>query len=345
MATAPRPPAQHLTFLAKAAGTARLWGLFPLVRGAEARAQDLPRVGRSRMPSQNIVDLTQEPALGFAPSTLAKVEVVAGRARVSGFWLGLVGPMGALPTHLSEYATYEARYAKQRVFGRFLDLLAGRMLQFFYRAWAAAQPVAMADRPHDDRFANYLAALSGAMEGVDANAAFPARARLHYAGLFAARRSASAIEDGLAHLLRQPVQLMEFQPRWQDIEPADRTSLGKSYATLGGDAMIGARIRSASDAFRVVIRAASFRDYETLLPGGTRFAIAAEALTAFAPNHLEWDIALEIEQAKARPAKLDGRARLGWTAWLGEGPPGSIRSDAHLRRRPSTKHQHREMAA
>ena len=332
MATPPRPPAQHLGFLAAAANTAKLWGLFPLVRGAEARAQDMPLVGRSRLPAQNIVDLTQEPNQGFAPSTLASVKVVGGRARISGFWLGLIGPMGALPTHLSEYASYEKLYARTQPFGRFLDLLAGRMLQLFYRAWANSQPTAMVDRPKDDRFAAYIAALTGATEGVDPHSTFPARARLHYAGLFASRRSAAGIEDALSHLLRQPVKLLEYQARWRDIEEADRTALGRNFATLGGDAMIGARIRSAADAFRVVIRAESFRDYESLLPSGNRFAIAAEALDAFAPGHLEWDIAVEIDAAKARPAKLDGRTRLGWTGWIGKGAAGNIRSDAHLRK-------------
>lgn len=333
MATPPRPPSEHLSFVSGAAQDARLWGMFPLVRGAEARAPGLPRVGRARLPAQNIVDLTQDPSLGFAQSTLTSVDMVRGRPRIAGYWFGLIGPMGPLPTHLTEYAGYEARYAKSRPFGRFLDLLSGRMLQFFYRAWAESQPVTMIDRPDDDRFAGYLAALSGAMEGAKAGDAFPPQARLHYAGLFASRRSAVAIEDGLAHLLRQPVRLLEYQPRWRDIERDDQTRLGRNYAMLGRDAVLGSRIRSASDAFRVVVRAGSFRDYESFLPSGPRFAVAAEALKAFAPSHLEWDIALEIDQAKAPPAKLDGRARLGWTSWMGKGPPRTVRSDAHLRRR------------
>lgn len=332
MAATPRPPSEHLTFLQHAGNEARLWGLFPLVRGAEARAKGLPRVGRSRLPAQNIVDLAQEPSLGFSESTLTGVEVVKGRARVAGFWLGLIGPMGPLPTHLTEYAHYEKRYAKSRPFGRFLDLLSGRMLQLFYRAWAESQPTALADRPDDDRFADYVAALTGATAGVPQRATFPANARLHYASLFASRRSAVAIEDGLTSLLRQPVRLLEYQPRWRDIERDDQTSLGKQFATLGSDAMVGARSKSAADAFRIVVKAASARDYESFLPGGPRFKIAAEALDAFAPSHLEWDIALEIDAAKAPKAKLDGRSRLGWTSWMGRAPATKIRCDAHLRK-------------
>ena len=334
MAPEGRPPAQHLSFLARAAEAVTSWGLFPIVRGAEARAPGLPPVGRAKQPSQNIVDLTQTPTLGFAQTTLDKVEVKGGRARVSGFWLGLTGPMGPLPIHLSEFATYEARYSRSRPFGGWLDVLAGRMLQFFYRAWADTQPAAMLDRPGDDRFGNYLAALTGAREGVSGQAVFPAQARLHYAALFASNRSAAGIEDGLSHLMGQPVRLIEYQPRWRDIELEDRSRLGRGYATLAGDAVLGTRVRSASDAFRVVIRARNFRDYRTLLPTGQRYAIAAEALNALAPSHLEWEIALEIEEREMRPARLDGQTQLGWTAWLARPSKSDrIRGDAHLRRR------------
>ena len=334
MAPANRPPPEHLSFLQRGAETVRRWGLFPLVRGAEARAPDLPPVGRAKIPAQNIVDLAQTPSLSFAQTTLDKVEVKKGRARVSGFWLGLLGPMGPMPTHLTEFAVYEARYGKSRPFGRWLDVLAGRMLQLFYRAWADSQPVTGLDRPEEDRFAEKLAALSGAREGVRPDSDWPAAARLHYAALFASRRSAGTIEDGLGHLLGQPVQLLEYQPRWRDIEPEDRTRLGSSFASLGEDTVLGGRFRSSTDAFRVVIRASSLRDYKTLLPTGRRFAIAAEALDALAPSHLEWDVALEIAADQLRPARLDGQTQLGWTGWMTKPSKSkTIRRDAHLRRR------------
>ncbi len=334
MAPADRPPSQHLDFLAAAAKTVRQWGLFPIVRGAEARAGRLPRVGRARLPSQNIVDLAQAPSLAFEAHTLDRLDIKGGRATVAGHWLGLTGPMGPLPIHLTEFAAYEARYAKSRPFGRWLDVLAGRMLQFFYRAWGDSQPVVSLDRPDDDQFSAQLGALTGATRGVSDRSAFPPLARLHYAALFGGRRSAVAIEDALSHLMRQRVALLEYQPRWRDIEPGDRTRLGNAYATLDGDAVLGSRVRTVSDAFRVVIRAASERDYRSLLPGGARYAIAAEALDAFAPSHLEWDLAVEVGAGEAFPARLDGRSQLGWIGWLGK--PQDVRRDAHLRRRATT---------
>ena len=337
MASEDRAPPHHLTFLLAAAKQVKRFGLFAIARGAEARAADLPRIGRSRRPTQNVVDLTQVPTLAFPDSTLREVELEGDRVRVGGYWLGLTGPMGALPTHITEFASFERRYATSRPFGQWLDLLAGRMLQLFYRAWGDSQPAALADRPEDDGFASKLAQLTGAAEGVGDDAVFPARARIHYAALFAGRRSAGAIEDAVSHLIGQRVAVLEFQPRWRDVDADDQTQLGRTYCGLGIDAMAGARARVASDAFRVVVRARSRNDYEALLPSSDRFRMLSEALDAFAPSHLEWDVALEIAGADVRSARLDGSVRLGWTGWLGMVPTDSIRDDAHLRRRVITR--------
>ena len=338
MASEDRPQAQHLNFLAEVAQDTGPYGLFSVVRGAEARALHLPRVGQSKIPAKNILDLAQSPILSFAHRTLDSIETKHGRSRLNGYWLGLTGPMGPLPTHLSEFAFYEKRYANSQPFGDFLNLISGRMLQLFYRAWADSQPSAIADRPSDDSFANILAALSGGEEGATEHSAFPARARVHYAGLFASRRSAVAIEDGISHLMGQSVKLKEFQPRWRKFEAEDLSRLGQNFCQLGNDAVLGGSILSASDAFRLVIRARNYRDYHMMLPSGSRFAILAEALDAFSPSHIEWDVALEIEDQEAPPAKLDGRAQLGWTSWVKRKSTSTdkasklIRSDAHLRK-------------
>lgn len=332
MATADRPPPQHLSFLAAAGEQVRKSGLFPIVRGAEARAHGLPRIGESKRPSQDVIQLAHVPNLGFQDRTLEDIRVDKGRAKISGYWLGLTGPMGPLPTHLTEFAVYERRYAKTHPFSDFLDLMSGRMLQLFYRCWADSQPAAHADRLEHDRFAYYLGTLTGAAEGVGDKALFPLRARLHYAGLFVGRRSATGIEDALSHLLGVPTRVQEFQARWRDIEREDQSRPGRAFARLGNDLVIGKRVRVASDAFRVVIRTSTLKQFESLLPSGHLFAIAAEALDAFAPSHLEWDIMLEINERIVPAAKLDGRSRLGWTSWVSPNAKGGLRADAHLSR-------------
>lgn len=338
MAGADGPTPDHLSFLRAAAAEPRRWGFLALMRRAEARAPRLPRVGRSRLPSQNIADLAQEPDLAFPGATVESVEPApGGRLRVRSHFLGLTGPMGALPLHLTEYAFYERRLGERRPFGRWLDVLTDRMLQFFYRAWAETQPAAQADRPDDDRFALYVAALSGAGAPIAGEARFTRERRLHYAGAFASRRSAAVLRDALSHVLRRPVRLQEFVARWRDVEPADRTRLGDpgrggAYNALGVSTMLGGRVRQAEDTFRVTVRAVDVEDYRKLLPGQVAHEVARETLGALKPSQLDWELELEIAEDEAPPARLDATTPLGLMSWLAPlGRAHVIRADARIR--------------
>lgn len=339
MARADRPTPDHLTLLDAAAREPGRWGFLALLRRSEALAPRLPRIGRSRLPPQNVVDLAQTPTLAFPAGTVESIERTgAGRRRVRSLFLGLTGPMGALPIHLTEYAFYERRMGENRPFGRWLDVLTDRMLQFFYRAWADTQPAAQADRPGDDRFGAYVAALSGAMAGARSQeGGFTPDRRLHYAGAFISRRSAAVLRDGLSHILKRPVRLKEFVARWRDIEPADRTRIGSPdrlgrYNRLGRDMVLGARVRQAEDTFRVMVRAVSADDYRRLLPGRPAHQAAREALQALAPSELSWELELEIAEPQAPGARLDGQAPLGLMSWVApQGRHGMVRADARIR--------------
>lgn len=333
MASQTRSTPDHLSYLE--AGSARATSLAPLelLRGAEARAAPLPRIGTARLPRHNVVDIAQAPSLAFPAATIAAVTTRDGRARVEGHWLGLTGSMAPLPLHISEFAAYERRYSKQQPFNGLLDVIAGRMLQLFYRAWASTSAAASSDRPDDDYAADRIAALTGAEDGVAHDAAFPARARLRYAALYITPRSPAGIRDALADLMRMPVRIREYVPRWRDVDAEDRSRLGRGFATLGS-AVAGGRIRTVADAFRVTVTASNHRELAELLPGGRRYRLLEEAIAAFAPPHLDWDIEIEVAPKAARPARLGGGARLGWTGWMGrrsDAPRADIRLGAGAR--------------
>lgn len=328
-----------MSFLQQAGGHAHRFAPFALLRALEARMPDRPRIGESRLPGQNVTDLSQPPMLAFPAASVHALTAKDGRVHVEGHWLGLTGPMGPMPLHLSEFASYERRYSASQPYGDFLDLVSGRMLQLFYRAWASGNPAANADRPQDDRFAGMLADLTGAYTGVPEEAVFPKAARLRYAALYASPRSAIGIEDALSDLLRATVRITEFVPRWRSIEPDDRSRLGRSFAGLGSDAVAGAQVEVADAAFRVTILLASFRDYQALLPGSKRFAVLYEALGAFAPARLDWEIELAVTEAEASPAGLGGQTRLGWTSWLAPDPSATrLRKDARIGRAQSRRY-------
>jgi type VI secretion system protein ImpH len=326
-----RSPTRYLTFLREAAQNPRRFSLFALVRGAAARSGDKPPVGKSRLPSQDILRLHQIPHTSFPAPTLEKIDMDGEVPSAGGYWLGLTGPMAPLPLHLTEFAMYERKFAKHQPFGDFLDLLAGRFLQLFYRSWAVSQPAVQADRPEQDRFSERIDQLTGAGEGTDASSAMPRFARLFYASQFASRRSAGAIEGMLRHLLQLPVRVFEFQPRWSDVEAEDQTRLGVQHHRLG-DAMIGSRMLLVSYAFTVEVTSSTEAEFRQLLPSGGLFPIVRSALDAISPGHLEWSVTLRLPGKEAPPAALDGRTPLGWCSWLGKVSDGEMRGDVHLRR-------------
>jgi len=331
MATEDRDARAYLTFAQRAAAIPRRFSLFALVRGLAARAKGKPPVGQSRLPSQDLVRLRQIPHTHFPAATLERIDIDGGRVEAAGYWLGLTGPMSPLPLHLTEFAAYERRYAKSFPFGDFLDLLAGRFLQLFYRAWAVSQPAVQADRLDDDPFAGFVNALTGAGEGAGPDSAFSSTMRLHYAALFASRRSAGAIAGGLQHLLGLPVTLREFVPVLRDIAPDDQTRLGRCHHQLG-DALLGQRVYLVDDRFEVRITAPTHRQFRRLLPGGDLFSLASEALDALAPSHLEWGVTLCLPQTEVEPARLGDTAQLGWSSWIGQPANDDLREDVHLRR-------------
>ena len=331
MAAEDRDARAYLSFAERAAAEPRRFGLFALVRGLAARARGKPPVGLSRQPAQDVVRLRQIPHTHFPAPTLGEVSIRNGRAEAAGYWLGLTGPMSPLPLHLTEFAAYERRYANKYPFGDFLDLIAGRFLQLFYRAWAVSQPAVEADRGDDDKFAGFIGSLTGADEGADQASQFSATMRLHYAALFASRRSAGAIAGGLSHLLGLPVSLREFVPVLRDIHPDDQTRLGRQHHRLG-EAVLGRRAYLVDDRFEVRITAPDNRQFRRLLPDGDLFPLAAEALDALAPSHLEWGMTLCLPQGEVKPARLGDQSRLGWSSWIGTGQNDDFRDNVHLRR-------------
>jgi len=335
LAAETEPTPNHLTFLQAAAANIRKFGFFALARGAEARARGLPRIGRARQPADDVLRMAHAPTMDFPAATLEGIEpTLRGGYRVRGYFLGLTGPMGPLPLHLTEYAAYERRFSKSAPFGDFLDLISNRMLQFFYRAWADSQPAAQADRPGDDRFATYLDARPGAGAGSGTVPPFAGDLRGYSSALFASRRNAAVLQDAVSHVLGVPVRVREFVGRWRDITPEDQTRLagGAEVAELGRGAILGRRVRVADDTVRLTVRAGDQAAYDALTPCGDRFVLAAEAIGAFCPGHLDWELELEIDRRDTRQTVLGGGARLGWSSWLGMDRDDGLRADARLRR-------------
>jgi type VI secretion system protein ImpH len=340
-----RTPTDDLNaLLSDAEANATAWEFFALVRRIEQVSPRAPRIGTALDPGEETVDLAHEPSFTFPRTTVAGFDRDRRRPRVRSLHLGLTGPMGPMPLHMTEIALFERAAKGPNPLGDLLDMVSARMLQSFYRAWASGNPCAQADRPLDDDFASYVGAASGSTslrfvsgaerEGHDAQG-FGDWRRLAYGGHLSALRSAGAVADLMGHVLERPVGVDESVGRWRDIPADARTRIGRrgAHHQLGTGATLGGRFFAVEWDVGLRVRARSMAELEQLLPGGEVHPLLIEAAQAVLPQHIEWHARIEIDEAQIAPARL-GRgqrgARLGMTAWVApRGGPG-VRNDLRL---------------
>jgi type VI secretion system protein ImpH len=347
-----RPPPDDLIQLFSAlAADPQRWDVFAAVAQLEAADPARPRLGEALDPAQDVVDLAHEADFSFPRTTVADWSTSGRRPRLTSRHLGMTGPMGPLPNHLTEIAIYERSRRGPRPFNEFLDLLSTRPLQFFYRAWADASPCANAARPADDRFAGYLAAVAGVTDLAflspdtrppmgDADC-FDQWRRLPFGGHLASLRAPQPIAAVLSSLLGRPVTVTEAIGRWRAVPDDQRTRLGRQDATLGSGATLGSRFWSVEFDVAFAVRARSMADLDDLLPGGRAYRLLADAARSLLPHHINWRAHVAISEHRITPARLASRsatgaasgARLGWTSWMAPKGRARIRRDITLHER------------
>jgi type VI secretion system protein ImpH len=309
---------------------------FDVLRRFECAHPETSRLGRAPRPCDEPIRLGQEASLGFSTSPLASfVPSAAGKPpRLSVNFLGLLGPSGPLPLHLTEYARDRVRNAGDRALVRFLDVFHHRILALFYRAWADAQPTVSLDRPKEDRFGTYLGSLIGlGMSSLRDRDEFPDRAKLFFAGRFAAQpRNCEGLTAIVGAFFGLPVRIEEFAGEWLKLPEEARWRLGRSAraGALGQTTVAGARTWQRQSKFRLVFGPLNEDDFHSLLPGGVRLRRLVALVRNYTGDSLNWDVRLHLEHQVNRPFRLGQSSRLGWTSWLGRCPKGERRQDVIL---------------
>lgn len=322
MAADHRGSARHLTLFQALAENPHGFDFYRALREIECAYPDKPRIGEARRPQDEPVRFGQDPSLAFAPATLAAfVREQDGRPpRLIQSFFGLLGPNGALPLHLTEFARDRQRNSGDSTLVRFLDVFHHRLIAIFYRAWARAQPTVSLDRSERDRFALYVGAFVGLagsrMRGRDA---VHDAAKLSFAGLLG-RGVRNA--DGLVSILREylsvPVAIQQWVAHWMALPQALCTRLGdEEVCRLGVTAVAGARVWDLQSRFRVVVGPLSYADYERFLPSGESYRKLTDWVRNYVGFELKWDSRLVLKADQVPPLLLGYNGRLGWTSWLG----------------------------
>ena len=318
----------HADWLAAAAVQPWRLDFYQALRRIEAAHPHLPRLGRALRPQDEPVRLSQPPELSFAPATVVSLRLPEGGAPLlmSQRVFGLLGPQGALPTHLTELVRDRLHHQGDRAIHGFMDLLAQRLGLLFYRAWAQAQPVLGRDRPDDDEWAVRLSALFGLAEEARQGPrdALGLSAKLAFAGRLS-RQVRDA--DGLAHWARWqlgvPLQVLPWSGHWMRLGRSEQTRLIRHPAQgLGRGAVLGQQVWDVQHKFRIAIGPLDLAPFQSLLPGGPGLDQLLAMVRQWVGLEFEWDVQLILRRDQVPRLCLGGRGpdtppQLGRSTWLG----------------------------
>jgi type VI secretion system protein ImpH len=295
---------------------------FQALRRLECAYPDRPRLGESVRASVDPVRLGQDPSMTFAPAMLSGFESRGDGLppRLGVLFLGLFGPNGPLPLHLTEYAYDRRHNAHDPTLMHFADVFHHRLLSLFYRAWASAQPHVQFDRPGEDRYAFHLGALIGlGLGSLRERDALPDAFRLHHAGHLACRtRPPEMLASMLADFLRVPARVEEFHGHWLRLPRELQCRLGESIDTgrLGVNATIGERVWDVQSRFRIVLGPVGYETFQRFLPGGESLERVNALVRGWIDREFEWDLQVVLLQDEVPGVRLGKLGRLGWTSWL-----------------------------
>lgn len=299
---------------------------FHAVRSLECARPGTPGTGRTVRAADDVVRFGQEPTLRFAPSSLHAYEPggEGRKPRLSVNFMGLLGPNGPLPLHVTEYVHDRLRNHKDATLARFLDIFNDRMVALLYRAWAVNQQTVSHDAPREDRFAVYIASLFGiGMDSLRDRDEVPDAAKLCYSGrLVCQTRNAEGLRAVLADYFGLPTEIESFVGQWITLPEEYRSRIGESpeTGTLGASLVVGSRVWECQQKFRIRLGPMGLDDFERMLPSGESFTRLRAWVRNYVGDELGWEMQLVLK-AREVPAVCLGQAgRLGWSTWVRSRP-------------------------
>ncbi|REG49306.1 type VI secretion system ImpH/TssG family protein/type VI secretion system VasI/ImpG family protein [Paraburkholderia sp. BL6669N2] len=298
------------------------YGFISLLRRIGADPHIDP-VGTARRPQAEPFRLGQAPSLAFAPREIADVREVNGRLKIRLLSLGMFGPNGPLPIHVTEIAREREQNRRDATLVNFLDIFHHRYLTLLYRAWASAQAAAGLDRKDDETFSFFVASLAGHDPAEIAGRPFPGHARLAAsAHLVREARNPDGLRATLEQYFDVPVAIEEYVFHWLEMAPASHSYLGKPVesSTLAMGAMLGEQVPDRQHRFRIVLGPLDLQAYLRFTAQGVDLPKLVECVREFVGRGYRWELELRIKPQGAPPAVLGGTEQLGWSSWLGQAP-------------------------
>ena len=294
---------------------------FRAVRLLQTCYPDRPCIGDSFSLAQDPIRFCQNPSLAFAPSTIEELRRAPnGIPRLAVHFMGLFGPNGPLPQHITEYARERQRHFGDNTITGFFNVFHHRLISLFYRAWASNQKVVDLDRPKDQHYALYLGSFIGiGMDSLQDRDEVPDSAKRYFAGRMSCQvRNAEGLESILQDYFEIKTEIQTFVGRWMDLPADSLCKLGDSPETgsLGATTILGSRFWECQLNFRIKLGPMNLVDYERMLPCGKAFKRLQDWVLNYTGEQFFWDLHLTLQAGEVPAISLGQSGRLGWTTWL-----------------------------
>jgi len=252
-------------------------------------------------------------------------------------FFGLLGVTGALPLFYTELLAQRELHHKDTAARAFLDVFQQRAASLLYEAWRKHRLALQYEEDRRRHFLPLVLALTGlgpeSLRRSPGHGASPVsdEAIAFFAGTFQQRnRSALQVQRVLSQHFGVPIRVEQFVGRWQPLPAHAQTQLGLS-GTLGGAAIVGARVWQRDLRLRVIVGPLSRDAFEHFLPQGRSAAALRELLLMLCGATLEYEVQLQLCAEAAQPIVLGDEtvgARLGWDGWLHSSPPAAPLNDS-----------------
>jgi type VI secretion system protein ImpH len=300
---------------------------FQAVRLLERLHPERKPVGHHEDPSEEVVRFRSRHSLAFPPSEIYEIAAPddgAADARDT-MWvnfMGLAGVMGAMPREYAGLLADPGAAAETAALREFFDIFNHRLVSLFYRAWEKYRFAIAYERGAGDTFSQYLYCLIGlGTPGLQGRLHIDDQILLYYAGLLAQRpRSAVALEGILEDYFGVPVEVVQFQGQWFEMNADILSSLGADGQNnqLGVSAVLWERIFDPQARFRVNVGPLSYTQFRDFLPGSDGYVHLVELTRFFVGEDVNFEARpiLRREEVPWCVLGQDPSVRLGWSMWL-----------------------------
>ncbi len=271
-------------------------------------------------------------------------------------FFGLFGPSGVLPHHYTQMLLDRSRI-RDFALRDFLDVFNHRLISFFYRAatkyrfyiqferksWQVRAHELRGPVHDEDRralFDDCLYALIGhGTPGLLNRLELHNETLIYYAGLLAHYpRNANSLQRMLADYFQLRVKIVQFQGQWLYLSPDDQTALPTRSQSdglncrLGRETIVGERVWSVQDKFRVRLGPLDYATFQEFLPTGTRLKLLAQLVRLYVGPEYDFDVQPVLWGKEVPATQLVSASpqtpRLGWTTWLLSHPKQADCDDA-----------------